>query len=108
MDIIKRLSEKYILDNPEEIEKFLRDNQNLIDVILDAYDHIKRVFGDYPIHLELYIDHEYPDWKTLFIIVKTDYTSEKVIELENKLMEEWWLKLDEDIRMKLVFTEEPL
>jgi len=106
--VISQLSEKFILVNLEEIKLFLAYNLDLIDVLFEGYEHIKRIFGNYPIYLEFYKDYEYPEWNSLFIIVKTNYTAEKAVELENKLFEEWLVHIIDKVGTRLNFKEEPL
>jgi len=97
----------YIFKNSEEIKPFLISNSDLIQILLDAHEHIYRVFGWSPIYLELHHDPE-EEWDELFIVIKTNYSSEKAIELENKLFEEWFIEIPCKVSGRLNFTEEPL
>jgi len=107
IEMINELSNKYNFKNPQEIKEFLLSNKDLIEILISGYEHIRRIFGDFPIYLELHHDPE-EHWDELFIIIKTNYTAEKAIELENKLFEEWFVHIIDKVGTRLNFTEEPL
>lgn len=106
-NLIDLLNDIYIFKNPKEIKRFLLSNKDLIGILLSAYEHIRRIFGDSPIYLELHHDPE-EDWDELFIIIKSDYPPEKAVELENKLFKEWFIEVLDKVGTRLNFTEEPL
>ena len=105
--LIRELDNIYIFDNLKEVNKFLLTNDYLIEILYEAPYYIYRIFGEIPIHLELHHDPE-EGWDELFIIIKSTYTAEEVIKLENKLAEEWFLDRMKDTKGKLNITEEPL
>jgi len=104
-DIMNQLAEKYILVNPEEIKLFLAYNPDLINTLLESYENIRKIVGDYPIHLEFYWDYEYPNWQELLIVIKTKQ-SDEIDELEEKLSEEWYNKLPSEITTRLGYKIE--
>lgn len=104
---IEKLENLYIFNNPKEVKSFLLTNDYLIEILLEAPKYIYRTFGKFPIYLELHHDPE-EDWDELFIVIKTNYTPEKAVELEEKLFEEWFEKVLGKVNGKLNFTEEPL
>jgi len=106
-DLIDYIENIYIFKNPEEIKMFLMSNDDLIQILLDAREHIQRVFGQVPIYLELHHDPE-EEWDELFIVIKTNYSPEKAVEFENKLFEEWFIEIISKVSGRLNFTEEPL
>lgn len=105
--LISELEKLYIFDNPEEIKNFLSTNDYLIEILFEAPEHIYGTFGQVPVHLELHHDPE-EDWDELFIVIKSTYSAEEAIRLENRLAEEWFLNRIKDTRGKLNITEEPL
>jgi len=107
-EIMRELSERYILVKPEEIRLFLSYNPDLVSIILEAYEHIKRISGDVKLYLELFEDYDYPDLDSLHIIIKTDYPYEKVEELEDKLYNEWFSKISDKVGIRLYYMVEGL
>jgi len=105
--LIDNLETKYIFMNPEEIKMFLLSNTDLIGILIDAPEHIRRIFGEVPIYLKLTHDPE-ENWDELFIVIKTSYSPEKAVELENKLFDEWFINVIDKVNTRLNFTEEPL
>lgn len=105
--LIGELEKLYIVDNPKEIKNFLLTNDHLIDILFEAPDHIYRIFGQVPIYLELHHDPE-EGWDELFIVIKSTYSAEEAVKLENRLAEEWFLNRIKDTKGKLNITEEPL
>jgi len=106
-DLISYLEKEYIFENPEEIKRFLVNNEDLIEILFSATDHIREIFGNVPVYLELHHDPE-EDWDELFIVIKTNYPAEKAVELESKLFENWFVKVLDKVKGRLNFTEEPL
>jgi len=108
LDDIKRLESLYIFKNPEEIKRFLLAHDYLIDYLFEAYEQIKKIFGEnIEVHLEYEIDQE-EQWDELFIVIKSHYPPEKAIELERMLFDEWFVHIMDKFNNKLSFTEEPL
>ena len=101
------LEELYIFKNPKEIKEFLIRNDDMIEVLIEAPENIRRIFGEFPIYLELHHDPE-EDWDELFIVIKSDYSPQEAVELEDRFFEEWFANLPDRIRERLNFTEEPL
>lgn len=105
--LIRELEKLYTFDNPKEIKNFLLTNDYLIEILFEAPGYIYRIFGQVPIHLELHHDPE-EGWDELFIVIKSAYSAEEAIRLENRLAEEWFLDRIKDTRGRLNITEEPL
>jgi len=106
-NMIDYIENIYIFKNSKEIKMFLISNYDLIQILLDAQKHIYKVFGQVPIYLELYHDPE-EEWDELFILIKTQYSPEEAVNLENQLFEEWFASILDKVSGKLNFTEEPL
>ena len=102
-DEIHRL---YGFDDSGEIKDFVSHNTQILSALLEAPEHVRRIFGDVPLHLELHHDPE-EGWDELFIVIKTSYSAKKAIELENKLFDEWFVHVMPSTKNKLCITEEP-
>ena len=104
---IEWIGEVYILEDPNEIKRYLLANKDLIPILVEGYERITKIFGNVPLYLELHSDPE-EGWEELFIVIKTSYPTEKAFELENKLFEEWFVGIMDKLNGRLNFTEEPL
>ncbi len=98
------LSQLYTIEEPNPVRLFI--NEHLYKVLFEAPDHIKHIFGDVPLNLELHHDPE-EGWDELFIIIKTSLNAEKAIELEKKLFDEWFVHIMPSTKNKLNIIEEP-
>ena len=105
--LIRKLKQFYILDNPNEIKNFLSTNYYLIEILFEAPYPIYRIFGKVSIHLELHHDPE-EAWDELFIVIRSNYSSQKAIKLENRIVEKWFIRRMKDTKGKLNIVEEPL
>ncbi|OSS41655.1 hypothetical protein DESAMIL20_1208 [Desulfurella amilsii] len=106
-NMIDYIENIYIFKNSKEIKMFLISNDDLIQILLGAQEHIYKVFGQVPIYLELYHDPE-EEWDELFILIKTQHSPEEAVNLENQLFEEWFASILDKVSGRLNFTEEPL
>jgi hypothetical protein len=106
-EIINSLSDKYNIKNPQEIKKFLLSNRDLMEILIFGYKHIRRIFGDVPIYLELHRDPE-ENWDELFIVIRSNYSPRKASELKNKLFDEWFIYIIDKVATRLNFTEEAI
>ncbi len=105
--LFRALENLYIFDNPKEIKNFLLTNDYLIEILFEAPCYIYRIFGQVPIHLELHHDPE-EGWDELFVVIKSTYSPEEAISLENRLAEEWFLDKMKATQGRLNIIEEPL
>ncbi len=106
IEAIDGLKQKYSFINHDKVTRFLSANIDLIDILIDASQYIYSVFGNVPIYLELHCDPE-EEWDELFIVIKTNYSPEKAVELENKFFDEWFVKVMSKVSGRLNFAEEP-
>lgn len=105
LETIERL---YFLINEDEIKLFLLENKFLIDFLKKTVSEVKGVFGDFPIFLELKTDEEMPDWKTLFVKIKTSLNREDAKKRENWLLEKLFFRQERTIKRLVVFSEDCL
>jgi hypothetical protein len=104
--LIKQLERKYIFENPKEINNFLLKNNVLLEVLFEARDNIYRIFGQVPARVELHVDPE-ENWDELFIVIRSSFSVEEALFLENRFMEEWFLDRMKDTGGKLNLVVEP-
>lgn len=98
---IETLTDIYKFNNPSEILSFLNKAGNLvIEVLKDAPNHITKLFGNVPLHLEVVHDPE-ENFELLFIDIKTDLPASSAVDLLDMLDDEWWLKVDTNVRKML-------
>jgi len=97
----EQIKKLYSFTDTSNIETFLNKNDFLIDILLEAPEHIRKVFGD---DINLFLELEDNE---LFIIIKSKYMSEKAVKLEEKLFDEWFIGIMDKIDGKLNFMEEP-
>ena len=91
-----------------EVISFVRKYPFLLSILEEAPDQIYRIFGkDILLRLELRHDPE-EGWDELFIVIRSVYSAEEAIRLENRLADEWFLDRIKETRGKLNITEEPL
>lgn len=89
-----------------EIMNFTKE-YNLLALLLQAQWEIRRVFGnDIALELELHHDPE-EDFAALFITIKTNLSPEDSLNLLDRLDEEWWLYIDDDISNMLEIMVRP-
>ena len=104
----KTLSNVFEFKNPDEIRKFILQNRELVEVLLEGVDEIYRIFGsDIRLQLELHNDPE-EKWDELFIVIKSSYTAREAVELERKVFNEWFVYVMDKVNNKLNFIEERL
>jgi hypothetical protein len=106
-DNVSSLYQLYRFVNPElEIINFIIEH-NLLAFLLEARWEIGRVFGnDIVLEIELDRDPE-EDFEGLFITIKTKLSPEDSLNLLDRLDEEWWLSVDDNIRTKLGIMVRP-
>ncbi|MFA6090002.1 MAG: hypothetical protein WC755_09170 [Candidatus Woesearchaeota archaeon] len=66
---ISSLNGLYDFSNRNEIFNFLARHQEIIPSIMECSRQISNIFGNMIPKIEIVIDSELPDWKTLFIII---------------------------------------
>jgi len=83
--------------NEMEIIQFIR-KYNLVNILLDVVREIKRVFKNNVSFLELKLQHDPEEnFSGIFIIIHTNLSPKEAVDLLDKLDEEWWLFIDDEI-----------
>jgi hypothetical protein len=104
--LIDALKERYHFNNKDQISLFLLTNSFLSSILLEAPEHIYRIFG----YVEIYLEHLFdPDEGTeeLFILIKSPYPIDKSIRLEDQLFDEWFDDKIDSTQGKLNIAEVP-
>ncbi len=105
---INLLKEVYFFKQTKEIETYLWNNRFLPDILFDAYEQIINIFGkNVELHLELHRDYE-EEFEELFIVIKSMLKPTHMLDLLDKLDEEWFLDISNTTKGKLNITVESL
>lgn len=82
-----------------EVENFLSKHTELSIPLLEASEQIEMIFSENAaeIYLKVEADPE-ENFETLFIIIKTNTSPDKSLELLNRFDQEWWLDVDNKVR----------
>lgn len=104
---IEALSEKIEFDTPLEVRTFLLEKDFLIRIVYEAVEKIRGIFKSEKLKLVLESDPEMAtDSKVLSLKILTEMDPTKVINLLDKLNNEWWLEIKPRTRQKLIIEEE--
>lgn len=81
----------YTVEELNDIEQYLNQHPQLIDILLKAPSEIRKYFPSEKLRLKLYIDPESPEWQYLIIGIcaNSDDVDETLNKLDN-LNEKWW------------------
>ena len=105
----RELENLYIFENYKEIKNFLVTNDFLIEILFEAHKQIKRVFGEHIVEICLEHDRDpEEDFEGLSAIVKTNLSPELSLDLLDKFDEEWFLSIDDEIRIIFTVMVRPL
>ena len=89
---LHRLEEVYSLRNAETTKSFLHSHPQLLDVLLEASNHVRRHFGaSIQVALEVVRDPEVEDRKSLFAYIMTSLPVDEALERLKALDEDWFL-----------------
>jgi hypothetical protein len=88
---LRLIEEHFVLRDGHDVKAFLRAHPGLLDLVLEAYLHIRRVFGPVPaVILELLDDPE-SDFRELAALVQTDLDPEEALKGLDWIDVNWWL-----------------
>lgn len=96
------VSKFYTIENILDVNRFLQNHANLIDVILEAYPQIRKYFPIEKLRLKLFFDPESPQWEKLVLSIFAN--PESVDEALNKLEEfdeNWWIDASSGVAVNL-------
>ncbi len=101
-DKFSKISKFYTIENILDVNRFLENHANLMDVILEAYPQIRKYFPTEKLRLKLYIDPESSEWE--YLIISICVSSESVDEALNQLEEfdeNWWIDASSGVAVNL-------
>lgn len=102
---LQEVFEHYEVTVPQEFEvvRFLSPHTYLLAVLIEAMPHIRQVFGQCPVYLEVERD---PDegFEELFGVIMANATPEKALTLLAQFDQEWFTQIANRTRGKLNFT----
>jgi hypothetical protein len=81
----------YILRDANEVRGFLEENPFLIPLLQEAHIHIKKLFPNSDVVLEVVTDPEIAGEKDLVAFIVVGENVEDASEMLDRLDEEWWL-----------------
>ena len=106
---IDLLGRFYTFNNPIEVKRFLLAYDYLIGPLFEAYKHIKQIFGENIVDVCLECDKDpEEDFEGLSAIIKTNLSPELSLDLLDKFDKEWWLDVDDEIRIVLTIMVRPI
>ena len=74
-----------------EVERFLKSNEHLRDLLIEARSVIRRFFPESDVRLELVQDYEGSEDKKLVAYIETTLEPEEAIECLRRFDDDWWL-----------------
>lgn len=101
-DNFSKISKFYTIENILDVNRFLENHANLIDVILEAYPQIRKYFPTEKLRLKLYIDPESSEWEYLIISICVSSESvDEALNKQNEFDENWWLNASLGVAVNL-------
>ena len=108
IEYINLLKKDYLFKEAKEIETYLWNNKFLLDILLEAHLQITNIFGrSSELYLELHRDYE-EDFEELFIIIKAPFEPAQMLNLLDRLDDDWFLDITDKTQGKLNVTVESL
>ncbi|MBD2568868.1 hypothetical protein [Anabaena lutea] len=97
-----RISKFYTIENILDVNRFLQNHSNLIDVILEAYPQIRKYFPTEKLRLKLYVDPESSQWEYLIISICVSPESvDEALNKQNEFDENWWINASLGVAVNL-------
>jgi hypothetical protein len=100
-DDLETLKRIYTFQSGPEVVKFLNAEANLVPLLKEAYDEIRKYFPSAVLILDILIDPEATDEKELAILIRTSLHPDEALDRLDLLDEEWWLDASLDTGEKL-------
>ncbi|MEA5579024.1 hypothetical protein [Anabaena sp. UHCC 0451] len=91
-DKFSKISKFYTIKNILDVNRFLQDHSNLIDVLVEAHPQIRKYFPTEKLRLKLYVDPESPEWdKLVLYICASPESVDQALNQLDELDENWWI-----------------
>lgn len=105
---IQLLDQLYILREPAEVIRFIKEHPFLAPLLLEAHSQIAKFFGPYPhVYLEIVADPEAAAGASqLVAFVSTPLSPDEALDILARLDESWWLEALQRAEGKLCITLE--
>lgn len=95
------------LDNPNEITSFLSNYPEIKVVLEETNYYVEKYFEEFNIHLSLYTDYE-EEYEVLNIIIYSNLPTDRLIESEDLLFDNWFEKYYTEYSGKLTIRVYPI
>ncbi|GAG02807.1 unnamed protein product, partial [marine sediment metagenome] len=95
------------LENPNEITSFLSNNPKIRHALEETNYYVAKYFKEFELHLSLYVDYE-EEYEVLNIIVYSNLPTDKLVECENLLFDNWFEKYYTEFTGKLTIRVYPI
>ncbi|MTJ08397.1 hypothetical protein [Anabaena sp. UHCC 0204] len=87
----KTINDFYTVENTVDVNRFLQNHSNLINVILEAHPQIRKYFPTEELRLKLYVDPESSEWEYLIIsICANPESADEGLNKLDEFKENWW------------------
>jgi hypothetical protein len=83
--------EGYILSKPSAVGNFLQAHQELISLLTEAYQELRKYFSSEDLKLELVADSEIADERQLFVYIFTALSVTDALKQFDEFDDKWWL-----------------
>ena len=104
---IRKLEDLYQFRDYTEVASFLGHNSFLVDLLLEAYQHVQECFtANTQLALEVFVDPESTGQSELFALILTDFPPSDALDSLHRLDEEWWLDAARESHCLLNFDVE--
>ncbi len=87
----KRLQSLYSIKEFQVVDFFLNHYPFLVQILIEAYDALRKFFPEDKLRLEYRIDPEVSDDEKLLLYVETRAPVEETLEQLDEFEEEWWI-----------------
>jgi hypothetical protein len=96
----------YEIENPAQVDAYVRRYPFLVPLLTDAPDHIARHFGPHRgLVLEAAVFHD-DGTQHLYLLVRTTDALEDAVTRRDRLDEQWWLDAMLDARARMTIDVE--
>lgn len=89
--LLSKLSNKYVLRKSLAVISFIEEHQELVYLLDEAYEEIRKYFSSEDLRLELVSDPEIAEDQQLFVYIFTALPVTDALKKLDKFDEQWWL-----------------
>ena len=92
-DTRRLVSHLFLFRDFPTVDRFLKDNYSLQDLLVETYYHLVEFFGsDSSFELELVKDEYDPKEQQLYLLIQSGRPTEEQMSALEKFEEEWWFE----------------